>query len=83
MHRFRFGIILIDMNLILEQALKLPIQERIKLVDEIWDSINVSPGAVGITIEQEAELGRRLEDYRANPDGNYSWDEIKADALSR
>lgn len=73
----------IDMNIILEQALKLPIPERIKLVDEIWDSINVSPEAINITPEQEAELGRRLEDYRANPDGNYSWDEIKADALSR
>lgn len=68
---------------ILEQALKLPIPERIKLVDEIWDSINASPEAVDITPEQKAELGRRLEDYRANPGGNYSWDEIKAETLSR
>ncbi len=71
------------MNILLEQALKLPIPERIKLVDEIWDSINASPGAIDITPEQKAELDRRLEDYRANPGGNYSWDEIKAEALSR
>ncbi len=73
----------LDMNVLLEQALKLPIPERIKLVDEIWDSIHASPEAVDITPEQKAELGRRLEDYHANPSGNYSWDEIKTEALSR
>lgn len=71
------------MSILLDEILELPVAERIKLVDEIWDSINVLPEAVSITLEQEAELGRRLEDYRANPGGNYSWDEIKADALSR
>lgn len=71
------------MNAILEEALKLPIPERIKLVDDIWDSINSSPGAVEITPEQQAELARRLEDYETNPDGNFSWEEVKAEALSR
>lgn len=71
------------MNAILEEALKLPIPERIKLVDDIWDSINESPDAVEITLEQQQELARRLEDYEKNPDGNFSWEEVKAKALSR
>ncbi|MBC7898913.1 MAG: addiction module protein [Saprospiraceae bacterium] len=71
------------MSILLDEILELPVAERIKLVEEIWDSINGSPEAVHITPEQKAELGRRLEDHRANPGGNFSWDEIKAEALSR
>lgn len=68
---------------VLEQALKLPIPERIKLVDEIWESIDSSREVIELTPEQKAELERRLEDYRANPGGNYSWEEVKTAALAR
>ncbi len=71
------------METTLEEALKLPITERIKLVDDIWDSINVSPDAVSISPEQQAELARRLEDYEKNPGGNFSWEEVKAEAVER
>ena len=52
----------------LEQILALPIDERIKLVEDIWDSIAAVPEAVQLSDEQMAEIERRLEDYRRNPD---------------
>jgi putative addiction module component (TIGR02574 family) len=47
---------------------KLPIDERIKLVEELWDSIAADQKALPLTDEQKAELDRRLDAYEA--DGN-------------
>ena len=46
----------------------LPLEERIKLVEDLWDSIAVEQRALPITPEQIAELDRRLEAYEADPD---------------
>jgi putative addiction module component (TIGR02574 family) len=62
----------------LEQILALPIDERIKLVEDIWDSIAAVPEAVQLSDEQMAEIERRLEDYRRNPDDVVPWEEAKA-----
>jgi putative addiction module component (TIGR02574 family) len=71
------------MSILLDKAIELPIPERIKLVEDIWDSIAIDSGAVELTAEQRAELDRRLEDYRRNPEGNIPWETIKAEALAR
>lgn len=47
---------------------ELPIDERIKLVEELWDSIASDQKALTLTDEQKAELDRRLDAYEA--DGN-------------
>jgi len=47
---------------------KLPVDERIKLVEELWDSIASDQKALPFTDEQKAELDRRLDAYEA--DGN-------------
>lgn len=47
---------------------KLPLDERIKLVEELWDSIASEQKALPLTAEQKAEIDRRLDAYAA--DGN-------------
>lgn len=47
---------------------KLPINERIKLVEELWDSIASDQKALPLTDDQKAELDKRLDAYEA--DGN-------------
>ena len=71
------------MSVLLEQVLKLPRAERRKLADDIYDSLDASGDEVILTPEQKAELERRLEDFERNPGGNYSWEEIEAEALAR
>lgn len=71
------------MSVLLDEILELPIAERIKLVGDIWDSIAVVPDAVEVTPEQKAELDRRIEDYRMNPENTIPWEKIKAEALAR
>lgn len=46
----------------------LPIDERIKLVEELWDSIAADQGALPLTDDEKAELDRRLDAFEA--DGN-------------
>ena len=45
---------------------ELPIGERIKLVEELWDSIAADQKALPLTEEQKAELDRRLDAYEAD-----------------
>lgn len=47
---------------------KLPLDERIKLVEELWDSIASEQKALLLTAGQKAEIDRRLDAYAA--DGN-------------
>lgn len=41
------------------------------------------PDALEVDADEAAELDRRLAEYRANPTAGLSWDEVKAQILSR
>ena len=44
----------------------LPLNERIRLVEDLWDSIASDQNALPLTPEQQAELDRRLDAYEAD-----------------
>ncbi|HJP17245.1 MAG TPA: addiction module protein [Nitrospinota bacterium] len=44
----------------------LPIEDRIRLVEDIWDSIATDQAALPLTDEQKEELDRRLNTYEAD-----------------
>lgn len=62
---------------------QLSVDERLALVEEIWDSIAATPEQVPLTEAQKQEIDRRLAAYRANPDNVIPWEVIKAEALAR
>jgi len=45
---------------------ELPVNERIKLVEELWDSIASDQKALSLTAEQKVELDRRLDAYEVD-----------------
>ena len=53
------------MNIALQE---LPVEERIKMVEDIWDSIAADQNALALTAEQRALLDQRLNAYEI--DGN-------------
>ncbi len=57
--------------------------ERIRLLQDLWDEIAADPDAVPVTEAQRAELDRRLEAHRANPDACVDWADAKARLRSR
>lgn len=58
--------------------LELPVQERIRLVELIWDSVAAVPDAVAISPALKAELEARLKEFEVNPEAGYSWEEVRS-----
>lgn len=58
-----------------DEILRLPIEERLKLVQDIWDSIAATPTDVPVPEWHKAELDRRLDHPEPGP--NLSWDQVQ------
>ena len=57
---------------------QLPISERIQLVEDIWDSIaEETPGALGLSPEERAELHRRFAAHQADPSSAVPWEVVR------
>jgi putative addiction module component (TIGR02574 family) len=57
--------------------------ERLELVQQIWDTIAVEQPPILLSPTQREELQRRLEEDRANPNDTVPWEQVQADALAR
>jgi putative addiction module component (TIGR02574 family) len=66
----------------LTELLQLPIEERLKLVEALWDSIAEFPEALELTAAQKQELDRRLAAYEREPDAGVPWTELKQRLLA-
>jgi putative addiction module component (TIGR02574 family) len=58
---------------------ELPIDERIKLVEDLWDSIAANQEARPLTLLQRAELDRRLDAYEVDKNPGRLASEVLAD----
>lgn len=65
-------------NISIADILELPVQERIRLVELIWDSVAAVPEALKISPALKAELEVRLAEFEKNPEAGYSWDQVKS-----
>lgn len=62
---------------------RLGIEDRLELVEQIWDSIAADSAAVPLTDPQRMELDRRIADHEAHPDDVVSWEKVKASVSER
>jgi putative addiction module component (TIGR02574 family) len=67
----------------LSELLPLPVEERLKLVEVLWESVAECPEAIELSVAQKQELDRRLEAYERNPDAGVPWAELKQRLLAR
>ena len=72
-----------DITAALNEITALSIEDRIRLVQAIWDSIAAEQAYPDLTEVQKRELDRRITDYEANPDNILTWEEIKASIKSQ
>jgi putative addiction module component (TIGR02574 family) len=61
----------------------LPREERIALVQALWDSITAEAPPGMLTEAQSRELDRRADEDDASPDDVIPWEQVKADTLAR
>jgi putative addiction module component (TIGR02574 family) len=68
----------------LEKLLKLSPAERVEIALALWDSLEDSEldSLLPLTDEQKAELERRLEEHKRNPDSAIPWDQVRRDLFT-
>lgn len=55
----------------------LTVAERIQLAEDLWDSVDPESPELTLTSAQVAELDKRLEQLRRNPDSGEPWEVVR------
>lgn len=67
-----------------EELFKLPLEEKLELVEALWDRIDED--LLGNKLSQkniEAELDRRVDEITKHPERVISWEEVKSKMRTR
>jgi putative addiction module component (TIGR02574 family) len=65
----------------LDEVMKLPPLERLRIASALWDSVADQPEQIGLTPAQQQELDARYADYLAHPEDGVSWATVKQQIL--
>jgi len=68
---------------LVNEARSLPLSDRVELIDALWESIVEDGYEPSLTPEQTAELKRRLDAHRRNPDDVVSCESIKSELAGK
>ena len=68
------GMVKIDMDSIKQ----LSVAERVRLVQDIWETLQPTAEELPLTEEQRQLIERRLEEHRSDPDSAIPWEQVKA-----
>jgi len=64
-------------KVLMSDILTLSVAERIRLTQEIWDSIAAIPDSIPLSKADREELDRRLTAYHADPGAGSPWPEVR------
>lgn len=65
------------------EILKLPPEERMRLLEIIWASLTADPGSVPLGDAHRAVIDERLAEHERNPDDVVPRDQVLAEARRR
>jgi putative addiction module component (TIGR02574 family) len=72
-----------DLQSVLTVVESWPVEDRLRLVEAVWDGIADQDYGPELTDEIKAELDRRIAELDRNPDAGVPWEEVKARVLGR
>ena len=61
----------------------LNVEERLELIESLWESLIVDPSNVPITDAQRKMLDKRLDEIEAGDDAGAPWEEVRDQILKR
>jgi putative addiction module component (TIGR02574 family) len=69
----------------LSELFKLSVEERLQLVEDLWDSIaaDTQDRPLELSEEEKAELDRRLKEMEDDPASAIRWEDVRAELLAR
>ena len=59
-------------------ALRLPPMERLKLIEDVWESLAAEPASFPVAAEELEELERRRQRYSFDSTSLVDWQELKS-----
>ena len=65
------------MSTAIDELSKLPLPQRLQIVERLWDSIAADAERLPLTAKQAEELDRRLAAHESNPREGAPWEEIR------
>ncbi len=65
------------------EILQLPVEERLRLVQLIWESVAADPLSVPLGDAHRAVIDERLAEHERNPDDVVTRDDVLAEARRR
>ena len=68
---------MIDIDQTLTELTALPVLDRLRVVESLWDSIP-DDAPIEISPDQRAELVRRLDAFKRAPEQLLTWEEVLA-----
>jgi putative addiction module component (TIGR02574 family) len=68
----------VDLAPLIEQLVQLPVEERIELIQALWDSIAEDKMPHELSEADKKSLDTRIAALDANPGNVVTWDHIKA-----
>lgn len=67
----------------LSALLELSPDEKLDIIEALWESLSQSPELIPIHDWQKRELDRRQAEYEANPESLLTWEEVQANILAK
>lgn len=59
---------------------KLSTEERLELIERVWESLSRRPEAIPLTEEQRRDLDSRLDELEQNGPDGLTWEEVVREA---
>jgi putative addiction module component (TIGR02574 family) len=72
-----------DYQSVLNEVESWPLDERIRLVEDVWDRLGGEGYEPDLTPELKAELDQRIAEMESNPELGVPWEQAKARVLRR
>jgi len=66
-----------DLQTVLAAVESWPAEDRLELIERVWDGLASTSGVSDLTETQKLDLQQRLDAYRDNPKAGSSWEEVK------
>ena len=66
------------MSTVPKEIRSLSVVDRLRLLEEIWDSLAKTPEVIPVTAAQRRELARRRREHARDPSAAKSWAQVRA-----
>jgi putative addiction module component (TIGR02574 family) len=67
----------------LKKIMELSVQEKILLMEALWDSLENKEKYYTLNEDQQKNLEERIEEYKKNPSNVLTWQEIKSKIFNK